>query len=491
MTLQSRWETAIAEWQAAGLHPDEKALADALPARDAEATLAAWTAGPPDFTAFVREHLRFPEADVPAFQADASRSPHDHIRALWPTLTRPADPKGWQGTRLPLSKPSVVPGGRFQELYYWDSYFTMLGLALHGEKKAVLHMLDNFAGLIEVYGHIPNGTRTYFLSRSQPPYFSLMVRLAVDRGWTTWKAYAMALRAEHTFWMQGATDLTADGQAHRRVVQCGGYTLNRYWDDADGPRLEMSEADRQLATQSNRPPSDLYRNIRAACESGWDFSSRWMADATRLDSLETTSIVPVDLNSLMLHLEWALAQAFPAERLGWMARHRERKTALQTLFWDGSTFVDVDLNGQTRSQHRSAAMLYPLWVGVADEKQSRSTLEWVTTHLEGPGGISTTAVASGQQWDAPNAWAPLQWTAIAAAARNGIPEHASAFAKAWCHACESVYSSKTAFVEKYDAFHPADPAKGGEYALQDGFGWSNGVYLASKHYLETGELVGY
>ena len=125
------------------------------------------------------------------------------------------------------------------------------------------------------------------------------------------------------------------------------------------------------------------------------------------------------------------------------------------------------------------------------EKQSRSTLEWVTTHLEGPGGVSTTNVASGQQWDAPNAWAPLQWTALAAAARNGFPEHASVFAKAWCHACESVYAAKTAFVEKYDAFHPADPAKGGEYALQDGFGWSNGVYLAAKHYLEIGELVGY
>lgn len=491
MTLQARWEKAISEWQAAGLHPDEKALADALPAVDPEATLAAWAAKPKDLEAFVHTYLYFTEMGELTFKPDPQRSPEDHIRALWPSLTRHADPLGWQGTRLPLTKPYVVPGGRFQELYYWDSYFTMLGLAVHGEKKALLHMLDNFAELISSHGHIPNGTRTYFLSRSQPPYFSLMVRLAVEQGWTSWKDYAKPMRLEYQFWMEGAEHLTANGQCHRRVVRCGGYTVNRYWDDSDAPRLEMSAADRLLAASSERPERDLYRNIRAACESGWDFSSRWLKNPRLLSSLETTEIVPVDLNSLLLCLEWSLAQAFPSEHLYWMDCYRTRKRSLQTLFWDGQTFVDVNMDGTARSGHRSAAMLYPLWAGAGKKKQVVATLDWVRVHLLGPGGVSTTNVDSGQQWDAPNAWAPLQWTAIAGTARCGYPDLAQTMAETWIHSCESVYAVKTALVEKYDAYHPEDPAKGGEYALQDGFGWTNGVYLAANHYLTSGKLVGF
>ncbi|MFM1884212.1 MAG: hypothetical protein RL168_396 [Bacteroidota bacterium] len=489
MTRQTRWEALIAEWQAAKLHEDEKALADAIPTASVEEVEEAWR-NHAELKGFVQRYLRFPEPEN-TFQADPSRSPKAHIQALWPALTRSADPTDWQGTRLALPHPYVVPGGRFQEMYYWDSYFTMLGLVGHGQKKVVLDMLANFAHLIQTWGHIPNGTRTYFLSRSQPPYFSLMVRLAVEQGWATWAEYASVLRAEYQFWMEGATTLTADGQAHRRVVQCGGYTLNRYWDDSDQPRLEMSAVDTALAKTSKRPANALFRDVRAACESGWDFSSRWMEDPNDLTTLETTAIVPVDLNALMLHLEWALIQTYPAEKHQWSARYRERKTALQTVFWDGSTFVDVHVDGTTRSQHRSAAMVYPIWMGIANPEQTSSTMDFLEASLLGPGGVSTTARPSGQQWDAPNAWAPLQWTALAAAHRAGHVALAQSIARAWCHACEAVYAQKTAFVEKYDAFHPGDPAKGGEYALQDGFGWSNGVYLAALHYLETGELVGY
>jgi alpha,alpha-trehalase len=98
-----------------------------------------------------------------------------HIAALWPVLTRPPVKAVDGDSALPLDKPFVVPGGRFREMYYWDSYFTMLGLAADGRQDAVENMVDDFGGLIDRYGHIPNGTRTYYLSRSQPPFYFAMV----------------------------------------------------------------------------------------------------------------------------------------------------------------------------------------------------------------------------------------------------------------------------------------------------------------------------
>src|SRR5436309_11532986 len=185
----------------------------------------------------------------------------------------------------------------------------MLGLIASGRTDLVRSMLDNFAYLVRTVGHIPNGNRTYYLGRSQPPFFAAMVQLYAKATDTTQALrYLDALEAEHAFWMEGSDRLTP-GQAYRRVVMLPeGVVLNRYWDDLPGPRPESYRPDFQVA--QNLPDSlreRFYHNARAAAESGWDFSSRWMRDPSDLRSLETTDLIPVDLNSLLYHAERTIA----------------------------------------------------------------------------------------------------------------------------------------------------------------------------------------
>lgn len=178
-------------------------------------------------------------------------------------------------------------GGRFSETYYWDSYFTMLGLAESGREDLLKCMADNFAWMIEIYGHIPNGNRTYYLSRSQPPVFALMVELFEEDGVRGAKRYLDHLRMEYSFWMDGAESLIPN-QAYRHVVRMpDGSLLNRYWDDRDTPRDESWREDVETAKHSGRPPNEVYRDLRAGAESGWDYSSRWLRDITRLASIRT------------------------------------------------------------------------------------------------------------------------------------------------------------------------------------------------------------
>src|SRR5438270_736406 len=269
--------------QLSGIFPDSKTFVDARPlfppsviaARyDSARTVAGF-----DLRAFVERQFQLPQpvgAGV-APGVSRSRTMEDHIRALWPVLTRPPDTADTRSSLIPLPHPYVVPGGRFREIYYWDSYFTMLGLVASGRTDLVRNMLDNFAYLIETIGHIPNGNRTYYLSRSQPPYFAAMVGLYATATDTTQALrYLDALEAEHAFWMDGAERL-APAQAYARVVRLpDGSLLNRYWDDRAEPRPESYRPDYELAQTVPEGQRDaLYRNLRATAESGWDFSSRF------------------------------------------------------------------------------------------------------------------------------------------------------------------------------------------------------------------------
>src|SRR5204862_5917772 len=226
----------------------------------------------------VEQNFELPQPVGKDFRTDSAQSMEAHVRALWPVLTRSPDSADARSTLIPLPSSYVVPGGRFREVYYWDSYFTMLGLVRSGRTDLMRDMLDNFAYLIRTVGHIPNGNRTYYLGRSQPPYFGAMVALyAAATDTTQALRYLDALEAEHAFWMEGAARLKP-GEAHRRVVKlANGAVLNRYWDDIPEPRPESFRQDYELGQKLPEGMREaFYRNVRATAESGWDFSSRWM-----------------------------------------------------------------------------------------------------------------------------------------------------------------------------------------------------------------------
>ncbi len=410
---------------------------------------------------------------------------HHHLDNLWQILRHAPDNTFAHYTSLlPLPHPYVVPDGRFDELYYWDSYFIMLGLEETGQHQLTANILKNFAILIERYGHIPNANRSYYLSRSEPPFFSLMVELvAQHEGEKIYTDYLPALEKEHEYWMSGAEHLKK-GEAYRRVVRLpNGAVLNRFWDDQAIPRDEAYLEDLKTVAKSPRLATDVYRNLRAACESGWDFSSRWLTEDKNLSTIQTTALLPIDLNALLFHLEQTLAKANRLAEHTARAEYFEqlatrRRTAIQAALWDEKQGFFVDYNWhQNQPNHRvTAATLYPLFLKLATPMQARQVADNVKHILLKPGGIVTTPVRSGQQWDAPNGWAPLQWIAVAGLNQYGENALAQTIAERWINKNIRVYKQTGLLFEKYDV-EEERAAKGGEYVLQAGFGWTNSILI--------------
>ncbi len=478
--------------QMSGIFPDSKTFPDCVPKASPEEIVAAYErekgrAGF-DLRAFVERWFDLPRQYASDFRSDTSRSLVEHINALWPVLTRMPEDQEVGGSLIPLPYPYVVPGGRFREIYYWDSYFTMLGLQAAGKVDLIEHMVNNFAWLLDQFGHIPNGNRTYYLSRSQPPFFALMVGLlAEEKGDSIWVKYLPWLEKEYAFWMDGADSLDAQRNEYRRVVRLDdGTILNRYYDDRDLPRPEAWKEDVATAQRDpERPPHDVYRELRAAAESGWDFSSRWCRGWMHLETIRTTELIPVDLNSLLYHLEKCLARAHAlagheARAAEYHTKAAKRAEAIRTYCWyprRGGFFVDYDWPARTWSVVPGGAGLYPLFFKIATQEQADSVAANVFRYFLAPGGIVTTKLQTGQQWDMPNGWAPLQWIAIQGLRNYGHHELADEIKQRWIALNEKVYKATGKLVEKYNVVNLELEGGGGEYPLQDGFGWTNGVLL--------------
>ncbi|MEJ7812432.1 MAG: alpha,alpha-trehalase TreF [Gemmatimonadaceae bacterium] len=481
--------------QLSGMFPDSKTFVDARPLTPPAEIAARYQRARGgsgfDLGAFARAQFELPRGAGEGFRTDTSRTMEEHIRELWPALTRESDKPDAHSSLIPLPNAYVVPGGRFREVYYWDSYFTMLGLVESGRTDLVRNMLDNFAHLVRTVGHIPNGNRTYYLSRSQPPYFAAMVGLyagATDTGQAL--RYLDALEAEHAFWMEGADHLTP-GSAHRRVVKLrDGSVLNRYWDDRPDPRPESYKPDYELGrTLPDTRREAFYRNVRASAESGWDFSSRWMRDSSDLRTLETTELAPVDLNSLLYHAERTIAalrtfraqsgDADVARRFAAAAEARRRALLAATYDPAGGFFFDVRWrSGERVTDRPTLAAATPLYFGLATPEQGRAVAARLERDFLKPGGFVTTLIASGQQWDAPNGWPPLEWLTMEGVRRYGRADLADAARERWLALNRRTYRATGKMTEKYDVADLNRPAGGGEYPNQDGFGWTNGVALA-------------
>jgi alpha,alpha-trehalase len=469
------------------LYADGKEFVDAV-AKDApEEILAQYRelrpASPESLREFISAHFVLP-SEVVAEPAASSLVPiAEHIDQLWSELTRSTPSAPPYASLLALPRPYVVPGGRFREMYYWDSYFTLLGLLQSGRRDLVEDMVRDFAYLIDTYGHVPNGTRTYYLSRSQPPFFFAMVGLlSAEDPAQAYARYLPQLEREYGYWMQGSPGLRP-GRAHRHVVALpDGAILNRYWDDRDTPRDESYAQDVELARASRRLKPLVFRDIRAAAESGWDFSTRWFADPKEPASIDTTEVVPSDLNSLLFGLENAIrlgcerrSDASCARKFA--ARAALRRAAIDRYLWDPSAgaYLDYRWTHRERIARVSAATLYPLFVALASEDQAAAVASTAARELLEPGGIVATPLASGQQWDSPNGWAPLQWIAVSGLRTYGQTSLAETVACRWMRNVSAVYQQTGRLVEKYDVIDTHRKGGGGEYPNQDGFGWTNGV----------------
>ncbi|POT59263.1 alpha,alpha-trehalase [Citrobacter amalonaticus] len=475
--------------QNAKLFPDQKTFADAVPNSDPLTILADYRMQKNqtsfDLRHFVSVNFTLPE-EREKYVPPEGQSLREHIDGLWPVLTRSTQSAEKWDSLLPLPESYVVPGGRFREVYYWDSYFTMLGLAESDHWDNVADMVANFAYEIDTFGHIPNGNRSYYLSRSQPPFFALMVELlARHDGDDALKKYLPQLQKEYTYWMEGVETLAPGAQNKRVVKFADGTILNRYWDDRDTPRPESWVEDIATAKSNpNRPATEIYRDLRSAAASGWDFSSRWMDNPEQLSTIHTTRIVPVDLNALLFKMEKILARASKAsgdealaQQYGTLADARQK--AIEKYLWNDKEgwYADYDLKSHKVRNQLTAAALFPLYVNAASKDRAAKVAAATKTHLLQPGGLSTTSVKSGQQWDAPNGWAPLQWVATEGLQNYGQTDVAMDISWRFLTNVQHTYDREKKLVEKYDVSSTGTGGGGGEYPLQDGFGWTNGVTL--------------
>lgn len=473
--------------QKSGIYGDGKVFVDLVPRRRMEQIQKEYilAKGDPNFNLqeFLSLHFYKYSAHETEYRSSSGATPRQHIANLWEHLERKH--RRDRGSLIALPNPYVVPGGRFEEQFYWDSYFIMLGLSVDGRWEMIDGMVKNFAYMIRKFGFIPTANRTYFLSRSQPPFFSQMVRLLAQyKGRRVLVTYLPYLLAEYRFWMKGRGQLSkAEFRAMRRVAEMpNGLLLNRYYDNKQTPRPESLAQDSLTAEAAvDRNADRLFLHLRAAAESGWDFSSRWFLDPQDIRTTHTADIIPVDLNSLMYMLEQAIAEGYRLIKNPILARRfdaaaKRRLRAINEYCWSDEEqfFVDYNFHKNKQTDRLSLAAVFPLYAKIATDDQASAVAKRLEKDFLRSGGLVSTLVDNGQQWDAPNGWAPLHWVAIEALRNYGFYELADEIKQRWVKTNLAVFKQERKLVEKYDV-QGSQAGGGGEYPLQDGFGWTNGV----------------
>uniref|UniRef100_A0A3Q1H841 Trehalase n=1 Tax=Acanthochromis polyacanthus TaxID=80966 RepID=A0A3Q1H841_9TELE len=416
------------------------------------------------------------------------------IHSLWKSLGRKMQtavkdqPELYSLIYIP--NPVVVPGGRFREVYYWDSYWVINGLLLSEMTDTALGMIQNFLYLVDRYGFIPNGGRIYYKNRSQPPFLTLMVesyyQTTVNKDFL--RAALPVLEKEYRFWMTNrSVAIRLNGMMHM---------LNRYHVEADLPRPESYTDDLELAEGlTDELKQQLWMNLKAGAESGWDFTSRWFIDGDghnngTLKETLTSQILPVDLNALLCRNEKTLASFHrllgdddSAARYDQAAARRLE--AVERVLWDAERGAWFDYNLVTFSRHSEfhPSNLAPVWAQCYSRPEmGEQAVQYLrgSGALEFPNGVPTSLKESGQQWDYPNAFAPLQHMLIDGLSKlpsKDAQQLAFDLAQRWIKTNWLAYIKYEAMFEKYDVNGDGKPGGGGEYEVQLGFGWTNGVVL--------------
>jgi len=395
-----------------------------------------------------------------------------------------------------LPRPYVVPGGRFNEMYGWDSAFIVMGLVRDGQIGLARDIVDDFLYEVRHYAGVLNANRTYYLTRSQPPLLSGMVlavfRASGDRAWLTDAREALA--ATHAHWVAPPHLLPAIG-------------LSRYFDHGEGPAPEVVASERDVHGESHydrvrasfraaqEPAFDryydrahdaltplFYAGDRAMRESGFDPTARFGPFGA-----ETTRLAPVCLNTLLYRTERDLAEidgilGRPREAADWNALARTRQQRIEALLWDegAGLYFDYDVETGQRRPYPFATTFWPLAAGLAAPERARRVRDNLPL-FERPGGIRTSTNVSGAQWDAPFGWAPLELFAVEGLRRGGFPDDAARLAKAFLSMLMDDLERRGTLLEKYDVERRTSLVAGklrfGYSSNEVGFGWTNGVAL--------------
>jgi alpha,alpha-trehalase len=399
---------------------------------------------------------------------------------------------------LYLPHPYVVPGGRFNEMYGWDSYFIQVGLVQDGEFAPAKDMADNFLYEIQHYGRILNANRTYYLTRSQPPFLTQML-LAVYRHTQDKKWLADAVPQIEQYYRFWTTE-------PHLVPETG---LSRYFDFGDGPAAEVlsSERDAQGRThydliqeylrthdvpdfdvsqyydrKTNTVTPLFYKGDRSMRESGFDPSNRF--GPFNLDIIHYN---PVCLNSLLYLMEKQTAEIMTildrgSEAPQWEARAEARRKKINELMWDekDGLYYDYDFQTHKLRQYPFLTTFYPLWAGIADAHKAERVMKNLS-RFEQPGGLETSTFKSGNQWDAPFGWAPLQLIAVEGLRRHGYTAAADRITAEFLSVILKSFLESHTIVEKYDVVRRSTDVSSnigyGYRTNEAGFGWTNATFL--------------
>ena len=452
---------------------------------------------PPDFT---------PSPEILSHITDNEiRNFTTNLVKIWPQLARKVRPEVLKSSQLytiiPVKNGFIVPGGRFREFYYWDTYWIVEGLLLCEMYTTVRGILDNFVFMVKKYGFVPNGSRIYYLNRSQPPLQTLMVASYItatnDIQWLNQNIKFLDLEL-HFFLKNRLTHVVKNGTK---------YHLAHYVSHFGTPRPESYFED--MTTASSLPNHEkrtiLFESLNSAAESGWDFSSRWIVDQyggtnANLADIHTSRIIPVDLNAFLCQAFLKLGKLYSLlgneERSGyWMEKGDDWRKNIEAVFYhkeDGIWYDWDNVLGKPRRLFYLSNFV-PLWAGVYNldkaEEVGHKAAGYLVTQgvLDFDGGLPTSLTPSGEQWDYPNAWPPLQAMVIFGLDQSRDPKAqkiAEALAQKWLHSnLECFYQTQKMF-EKYDVQHFGESGNGGEYTFQSGFGWTNGVLfqLINRYY---------
>lgn len=478
------------EVQLKNIFPDSKTFADCTPNADASIILKAYNEqrgqSSFDLKRFVNDNFTLPQELDNTYKANPNTQIQQYVNDLWTTLIR--KPEGG-GTLIRLRKSHPFASLGEREMYYSDSYFAMLGLETIKKDSVIENMVINFAQLIQDFGHIPSGNRSYYLSRSQPPYFAIMVKLLTDlkKDKNVLIQAIPQIQKEYYYWMaiedenkrKEMEDARKKGvKSHRKVIFLDkDATLNRYFDETQTPRPEAYREDITTAKKSGRKPENVYQDLRSGAESGWDFSSRWLRDGKSLETIHTTEIAPIDLNTLLYQYEIILSEAYTAKGTNAYAKSfaelaSKRKSLINKYLWNEQVgfYFDYDFVIGKQKDVYSLAGVYPLFFKMTTPQQAEKVAKVIETKFLQAGGLMTTLNLTELNWDGPNGFASLHWITIQGLRNYGFNNLANQIKANWLNTNLEVYKKTGRIFDKYDVTKPSTIV-----GTKEGFGTTNGV----------------